>query len=64
MTKNRESKHVKLNLCFDKEFFDLLQEKADKDYMRVSTWIRWYLKKSLLEKNKTEKPKTENEKTE
>ena len=52
MTTNREQKHVKMNLCIDKPFFDLLQEKADQDYMRVSTWTKWFLKKTLLDQHK------------
>lgn len=61
MTTNREQKHVKMNLCIDKEFFDLLQEKADDEFMRVSTWTKWFLMKNLLDNNKKVKTVTENE---
>lgn len=61
MTKNREQKHVKMNLCIDKDFFDLLQEKADDEFMRVSTWTKWYLMKNLLDNNKKVKTIRENE---
>lgn len=52
MTTNREQKNVKMNLSIDKEFFQLLQEYADNDYMKVSTFMKWQLKKSLLGNNK------------
>ena len=50
-----------MNLCIDKEFFNLLQERADDEFMRVGTWTKWFLKKKLLENNKKVKPVTENE---
>ena len=61
MTTNRDQKHVKMNLSVDKEFFDLLQEHADDEFMKVSTWTKWFLKKNLLENNKRVKPVNENE---
>jgi hypothetical protein len=61
MTTNREQKHVKLNLCIDKAFFDLLQRRADDEFMKVSTWTKWFLKKNLLKINKNAKPVNENE---
>ncbi len=60
MTKNREQKHVKMNICLNRDFFNLLQQQADNDFMRVSTWTRWYLMKNLLDGNKNLKRVTEN----
>lgn len=50
-----------MNLCIDKEFFDLLQEKADDEFMKVSSWTKWFLMKNLLDNNKKVKPVTANE---
>jgi hypothetical protein len=61
MSKNTEQKNVKMNLSINKDFFDLLQEQADRDYMRVSTWTKWFLKKSLLGNNKNSKQLQTNE---
>lgn len=41
---------VKMNLSLDKEFYELLQDKAEKDYVRVATWTKQYLMRNLLEK--------------
>ena len=40
-----------MNLSLEKDFYELLQDRAQKDYMRVSTWVKQYLKKGLLENN-------------
>jgi len=42
---------VKMNISLDRDFFELLQENARKDYVRVATWVKQYLMKNLLEKN-------------
>jgi hypothetical protein len=47
-------KNVKMNLSLDEEFYELLQDRAKHDYVRVSTWTRQYLMKCLLEKNNME----------
>ncbi len=46
MSKNAEGQKVKMNLSIDKEFFDLLRQKADDDYMKVSTWTMQFLKRT------------------
>ena len=51
MKKIKKQQVVKMNLSLEREFFELLQEKAKKDYVRVATWVKQYLMKSLLEKN-------------
>jgi hypothetical protein len=45
---------VKMNLCLDKDFYELLQDRAKNDYVKVATWTKQYLMKCLLEKNNSE----------
>ena len=42
---------VKMNLTIDKEFYALLKEQANQDYVMVSTWTKQFLMKNLLNKN-------------
>ena len=51
MKKIKKQQVVKMNLSLEREFFELLQEKATKDYVRVATWVKQYLMKNLLENN-------------
>ncbi len=44
-------KQVKMNLTLDRDFYDLLKEKATGDYMKVATWTKQFLMKNLLDKN-------------
>ncbi len=46
-------KQVKMNLTLDRDFYDLLKEKATQDYMKVATWTKRFLIKNLLGKNNT-----------
>ena len=46
-------KQVKMNLTLDRDFYDLLKEKATSDYMKVATWTKQFLMKNLLDKNNT-----------
>ena len=41
---------VKMNLTIDPEFYELLKKNASKDFVKVSTWTKQYLMKSLLHK--------------
>lgn len=52
--KRTKKQIVKMNLTLDKDFYILLQEKSRADYMRVSTWTKQLLMRSLLEKNNEE----------
>lgn len=49
--KKQQKQIVKMNLSLEKDFYALLQERARADYMRVSTWTKQLLMRSLLEKN-------------
>jgi hypothetical protein len=54
MKKRKNQPKVKMNLSIDKDFYGLLQENARKDYMRVSTWVKQFLMRNLLEKNNSD----------
>ncbi|MBN1184808.1 MAG: hypothetical protein JXB49_21155 [Bacteroidales bacterium] len=54
MKKIRKPQNVKMNLSLEKDFYELLQEKAKKDYVRTATWTKQYLMKKLLEKNNSD----------
>ncbi len=54
MRKLRKEQNVKMNLSLEKDFYELLQERAKKDYVKVATWTKQLLKKSLLEKNNSD----------
>ena len=47
-------KNVKMNLSLEEEFYELLQDKAKQDYVKVATWTKQFLMKSLLEKNNSD----------
>lgn len=49
-----------MNLSLEQDFYELLQERASQDYVRVSTWVKQYLKKGLLENNCDSKCQTKN----
>jgi hypothetical protein len=51
MKKVQKTQNVKMNLSLERDFYELLQEKAKNDYVKVATWTKQYLKKGLLEKN-------------
>jgi hypothetical protein len=57
MKKVQKTQNVKMNLSLEKDFYELLQEKAKKDYVKVATWTKQYLKKGLLEKNNSDSNK-------
>ena len=57
MRKVKKVQNVKMNLSLDKDFYELLQERARTDYMRVSTWTKQLLMRSLLEKNNSDDSK-------
>ena len=58
--KKRKEQIVKMNLSLEQDFYELLQDRARKDYVRVSTWVKQYLKKGLLENNSDSKCQTNN----
>jgi len=54
MKKIRNQQNVKMNLSIDKDFYDLLKARAEKDYVKVATWTKQFLMKNLLEKNNSD----------
>ena len=62
MKRLKKTTNVKMNLSLERDFYELLQEKAKSDYVKVATWTKQYLMKCLLEKNNSEsKCLTQNE---
>lgn len=62
MKRLKKPTNVKMNLSLQRDFYELLQEKAKSDYVKVATWTKQYLMKCLLEKNNSEsKCLTQNE---
>ena len=55
--KTKKKEMIKMNLSLEKSFFALLEKKAEEDYVRVSTWVKQFLMKSLLGNNNGEKAK-------
>ena len=59
---NVEIDTVRLNLVLSKEFYGLLKQNANNEYLRIGTWTKTFLMKNLLAgDNKPEKCITENE---
>ena len=54
MKRLKKTANVKMNLSLERDFYELLQEKAKNDYVKVATWTKQYLMKCLLEKNNSE----------
>ncbi len=57
MKKIKKSTNVKMNLSLEKGFYELLQNRAKQDYVKVATWTKQYLMKCLLEKNNSDESK-------
>ena len=46
----KENKNVKMNLTLSREFYVLLKNESAKDFMKVSTWVKQLLMKSMYNK--------------
>lgn len=44
----KENEIERLNIYMNADLFNLLKEKASKDYLPVATWVKQYLSKQLL----------------
>jgi len=51
MIKKKDLPNVKLSLSLDRGFFDLIKKRSQQDYVKVSTWVKQFLKRNLLENN-------------
>ncbi len=61
-TKNKmnEQNVKRLNLTLDKEFYELLKQRADQDFIPIGTYVKQYLMKALLPNNTYSKCLTQN----
>jgi hypothetical protein len=55
MKEVKNTKNVKMNLSIPPEFYQVLQQNAKQDYVRVATWTKQFLMKNLGEGDKIEK---------
>jgi len=54
---------VKMNLSLEREFYQVLKDHAETDYVKVATWTKQFLMKNLSEGHKADsKCVTPNEK--
>ncbi len=49
MKKIKKPQIVKMNLTLSREFYQVLQQQAQSDYMKVATWTKQFLMKNLNE---------------
>lgn len=49
----KNTKSERLNLTLDKEFYDLLKEKADQEFLNVGTYVRQFIMKRMSDNNNT-----------
>jgi len=61
MRKIKKTKNVKMNLTLSPEFYHLLQQNAQNDYVKVATWTKQFLMKNLNGDKLEKKCLTENE---
>ena len=54
MKRLKKTQNVKMNLSLEKDFYELLQKRAKNDYVKVATWTKQFLMRSLHEKNNIE----------
>ena len=47
MRKIKKAKNVKMNLTISPEFYQVLQENAQSDYVKVATWTKQFLMRNL-----------------
>ena len=58
----KKSPKVKMNLSLDREFYQVLKDHAESDYVLVATWTKQFLMKNLSEGHKADsKCVTQNE---
>lgn len=48
----KRKQNVRMNLTMDWDFYQVLKKHAANDFMKVATWTKQYLMKSLFDKNK------------
>ena len=48
MNKSKNQSYTRFNLYLDKELTDAIKTNAKNDYLKPTTWVTQFLKKSLL----------------
>ena len=48
----KKKKEIRLNLYLDEDLSQSIKKHAQRDYLRPTTWVTQFLRKSLLENNK------------
>ena len=61
MRKIKKTKNVKMNLTITPEFYQVLKQNANSDYVKVATWTKQFLMKNLRGDKLDEKCITKNE---
>ena len=61
MRKIKKSKNVKMNLTISPEFYQVLQQNAKTDFVKVATWTKQFLMKNLKGDKLEKKCLTKNE---
>jgi predicted DNA-binding ribbon-helix-helix protein len=46
---NENKKNIKMNLTLKREFFEVLKQQAERDHLKVSTWVKQFLVKRMEE---------------
>ncbi len=46
---NEDKKNVKMNLTLKRDFYEMLKQEAEKDHLKVSTWVKQFLVKRMEE---------------
>jgi len=61
MSTTKKNQNVKMNLTLPEEFYQVLKENAQNDYVKVATWTKQFLMKNLHGDKLEKKCLTENE---
>ncbi len=59
--KKKKQEQERMNLYIDSDLSQAIGEKAKKDYLRKTTWVTQFLRKSLLKNNSMSNPTNQNE---
>lgn len=61
MSTTKKIQNVKMNLTLPEEFYQVLKENAQNDYVKVATWTKQFLMKNLRGDKLKKKCVTSNE---
>jgi hypothetical protein len=61
MSTTKKIQNVKMNLTLPEEFYQVLKENAQNDYVKVATWTKQFLMKNLRGDKLEKKCVTSNE---